>query len=183
MASLLSKGNFILSSILNRINYFPKNSRKLNPRRPKTSSLGQNSSVQTLYTICQKFSSEKFSLSVATVLNVKGFDKYLLSRVEAVVFAAAGFLFGREVNRARAEQAEERATTAQIQKSEAENQRTEAITKGKNLTAAINAKLHKAKTPSALSMGTLETTAAPAAPNVSQTDLEELQVLAQEMFP
>ncbi len=109
---------------------------------------------------------------------------YLLSGVEAIVFAAAGFLFGREVNRGRAEHAEERAATAEVQRSEAENQRTEAITKGKNLTAVINAKLHKAKGLSDLMMeGTLKTTGASAAPNVSQTDLEELQRLAQEMFP
>jgi len=32
---------------------------------------------------------------------------YLLTGFEAIVFAATGFLFGREVNRARAEKAEE----------------------------------------------------------------------------
>ena len=34
---------------------------------------------------------------------------YLLTAVEAIAFAAAGFIFGREVNRARAESAEMRA--------------------------------------------------------------------------
>lgn len=109
---------------------------------------------------------------------------YLLTGVEAIVFAAAGFLFGREVNRARAEQAEARAATAEVQKSEAENQRIEAVTKGRNLAAVINAKMDRAKRPADFSLrGTVEATGAPAGATVSQADLEELQRLAQEMFP
>lgn len=38
---------------------------------------------------------------------------YLLTGVEAIVFTAVGFIFGREVNRARAENAEKDKTTAQ----------------------------------------------------------------------
>jgi hypothetical protein len=37
----------------------------------------------------------------------------IFGSVEAIVFAAAGFLFGREVNRQRAENAEESAESAQ----------------------------------------------------------------------
>lgn len=44
---------------------------------------------------------------------------YLFSGVEALVFAAAGFLFGKEVNRRRAEQAE-------IEKKEVEKEKEEA---------------------------------------------------------
>ena len=40
---------------------------------------------------------------------------YLLSGVEAIAFAAAGFIFGREVNRQRAQKAEERAFEAEAQ--------------------------------------------------------------------
>ncbi|KKL57828.1 hypothetical protein LCGC14_2231500, partial [marine sediment metagenome] len=43
---------------------------------------------------------------------------YLFSGVEAIVFAAAGFLFGREVNRKRAENAEEEKKRAEIKKLE-----------------------------------------------------------------
>jgi len=40
---------------------------------------------------------------------------YLLSGVEAVAFAAAGFIFGREVNRQRAEKAEQRASKSELE--------------------------------------------------------------------
>ncbi len=50
---------------------------------------------------------------------------YLFSGVEAIVFAAAGFLFGREVNRKRAENAEEEKKWADKQKQEAEKQAVE----------------------------------------------------------
>jgi len=45
---------------------------------------------------------------------------YLFSGVEAIVFAAAGFLFGREVNRKRAENAEEEKKQVQKEKKEVE---------------------------------------------------------------
>lgn len=44
---------------------------------------------------------------------------FLFSGVEAIVFAAAGFLFGREVNRKRAQNAEEEKKVAEKQKEEA----------------------------------------------------------------
>lgn len=47
---------------------------------------------------------------------------YLFSGVEAIVFAAAGFLFGREVNRKRAETAEQEKKLAEIKKEEAKEQ-------------------------------------------------------------
>ncbi len=45
---------------------------------------------------------------------------YLFSGVEAIVFAAAGFLFGKEVNRKRAENAEEDKKQVQIEKKQVE---------------------------------------------------------------
>lgn len=51
---------------------------------------------------------------------------YLLSGVEAIAFAAAGYFFGREVNRARAEGAEKRADEAQTNASQAQAIATEA---------------------------------------------------------
>ncbi|WP_373516541.1 hypothetical protein [Pricia sp.] len=45
---------------------------------------------------------------------------YLFSGVEAIVFAAAGFLFGREVNRKRAENAEEEKKQVQKEKKQVE---------------------------------------------------------------
>ena len=55
---------------------------------------------------------------------------YLFSGVEAIVFAAAGFLFGREVNRKRAENAEEEKKHAESQKEVAEKQAVEERKKG-----------------------------------------------------
>ncbi len=47
---------------------------------------------------------------------------FLFSGVEAIVFAAAGFLFGREVNRKRAQNAEAEKKLAEKQKEEAKTQ-------------------------------------------------------------
>ncbi|HEX6904894.1 MAG TPA: hypothetical protein VF789_34620 [Thermoanaerobaculia bacterium] len=55
---------------------------------------------------------------------------YLLNGVEAVAFAAAGFLFGREVNRGRAENAERRAD-------QAENTAKDKEQEAKSLAAAV----------------------------------------------
>lgn len=49
----------------------------------------------------------------------------LFSGVEAIVFAAAGFLFGREVNRKRAQNAEEAKKLAEKQKEAAKKQEVE----------------------------------------------------------
>jgi len=50
---------------------------------------------------------------------------YLFSGAEAIVFAAAGFLFGREVNRKRAEQAEKEKRQADKQKEVAKKETVE----------------------------------------------------------
>ncbi len=55
---------------------------------------------------------------------------YLFSGVEAIVFAAAGFLFGKEVNRKRAENAEEEKKQAENQKEKAQKQTVEERKKG-----------------------------------------------------
>lgn len=55
---------------------------------------------------------------------------YLLNGVEAVAFAAAGYLFGREVNRGRAENAEKRADQAEDTAKEKEQD-------AKNLAVAV----------------------------------------------
>ncbi len=74
-------------------------------------------------------------------------DVYLLSGVEAVAFAATGFLFGKEVHRQQAEQATARADKAEAKAAEAQQNtqlanRTaiELRTRARALTAAINAK-------------------------------------------
>ncbi|SDE85000.1 hypothetical protein SAMN05421636_10840 [Pricia antarctica] len=55
---------------------------------------------------------------------------YLFSGVEAIVFAAAGFLFGREVNRKRAKNAEEEKKQADKEKEVAKKQMFDEKKKG-----------------------------------------------------
>jgi len=58
---------------------------------------------------------------------------YLLNGIEAVAFAAAGFLFGSKVNRERAEQAEKRAD--EVEKKNGELETT--ATRGRQLAAQV----------------------------------------------
>lgn len=106
---------------------------------------------------------------------------YLLNGVEAIAFAAAGYLFGREVNRRRAEQAEERAEQAEerveevgVEAVEARTRAVEAESKGKALAAAIRAK-------GEVQMQEGLEGFSPQPPG--QTDLGELDRLARELFP
>jgi hypothetical protein len=130
-------------------------------------------------------------------------DVYLLSGVEAVAFAAAGFLFGKEVHRqqaeqatARADKAEEKAAEAQQNAQVANRTAIEVRTRARALTAAINAKAEsyaqEATTRHVSPPAPIESMAPiseqvqqpPAAqPPLSQADLLELQRLAKELFP
>lgn len=62
---------------------------------------------------------------------------YLFSGIETIAFAAAGFLFGREVNRARAEGAEGRARAESQRATAAQREATEATVKGQVLTRRL----------------------------------------------
>src|ERR1051325_3701224 len=62
---------------------------------------------------------------------------YIYGGVEAIAFAAAGFLFGREVHRKRAEEAEKRADDNQQQADQAKTKATEAETKGRSLAQLV----------------------------------------------
>lgn len=61
---------------------------------------------------------------------------YLLNGIEAIVFAATGYLFGKEVHRGQAKAAEARANKAEAK---AEKETTDAV-KGRALASAILAK-------------------------------------------
>lgn len=63
---------------------------------------------------------------------------YLFSGIESIAFAAAGFLFGREVNRARAETAETLARTEQKRADKATTQRDQAQTQTRVLSERIS---------------------------------------------
>lgn len=60
---------------------------------------------------------------------------YLLNGVEAIAFAAAGFLFGREVQRGRAESAERRAENAET----VARQNQDEAAKGRSLATMVMA--------------------------------------------
>ncbi len=62
---------------------------------------------------------------------------YLFAGVEAIAFAAAGYVFGREVHRTRAEQAEARAHQAEQQWKQWSQRALEAEAKGQSLSVAV----------------------------------------------
>ncbi|HEX8320463.1 hypothetical protein [Longimicrobium sp.] len=78
---------------------------------------------------------------------------YLFAGVESIAFAAAGFFFGREVNRGRAEQAEKRAAS-ESRRAAAEEKRAEqaqdAARNGQELAASVRDAAAQADTPGAL---------------------------------
>jgi hypothetical protein len=117
---------------------------------------------------------------------------YLLNGVEAVAFAAAGFLLGREVHRQQAEKAEERATEANQQAdnaketaAQAETRAMEMKTKAESLKAAIEAKA--AAQPRQTQPPGVERFGPAGAPQqagaLSNADVLELQVMAEKLFP
>jgi hypothetical protein len=104
---------------------------------------------------------------------------YLLSGVEAVAFAAAGFLFGREVNRERAEKAEKRADVAADKAAAESKKASEAETKGNSLAALIRSKSDS------LARKTADLEELRGVPDRKATPagLEELVDMADRLFP
>jgi hypothetical protein len=107
---------------------------------------------------------------------------YLFAGVEAIAYAAAGFLFGREVHRQRAEQAEQRAGSEQQRAAEAEKAAVEESTKGKALRQAIEVK-KSSPHGRAADMEGLESFRGGAPSAAGQTDIDELSRLARQLFP
>jgi hypothetical protein len=68
---------------------------------------------------------------------------YLFSGVEAIVFSAVGFIFGREVNRGRAEKAEKEKKESKKEEQEARDKAKEEQMKGENLAKLILNKVEK----------------------------------------
>jgi hypothetical protein len=110
---------------------------------------------------------------------------FVWSGVEAVLFAAVGWFFGKEVNRERAEAAEREAAKAQAETSAA---RTDAATAkedaatarsfGESLTAAI-----LSKSGSSVELGMVAPASRPHAEAEAQRALGELGRLAISLFP
>jgi len=113
---------------------------------------------------------------------------YLFAGVEAVAYAAAGFLFGREVHRQRAEKAERRAESEQHRATEANKKATEQTVKGQALKKVINAK--RASRSVVVEMEGLQgrenfETTKGLHPSVASrsSELDELSKIADELFP
>ena len=87
---------------------------------------------------------------------------FLLKGVEAIAFTAAGYLFGKEVNRQRAEKAEERAEAAE-----------EDATNGQALATVVKTKAARVSR-----SGGLESSRSQGA-----ADIQELGAIAEELFP
>jgi hypothetical protein len=107
----------------------------------------------------------------------------LMQALGAVALTAAGFLFGREVNRKRAENAEERAESVHQLAIAAKEQAAQSTSNGKALAAAIQAKAKQLST-SQPSTGGLEAMG-PVEESQGQATghLDELADLASHLFP
>ncbi len=112
-----------------------------------------------------------------------GRSVYLFAGVEAIAFAAAGFLFGREVNRQRAEKAEARADKSQKDATDAKTTTADVLSKAKSLKELASLKAG-GQTQKAARYGPLGAEAATVATQTAtQADLEEVAELARRLFP
>ena len=117
-----------------------------------------------------------FDLAAPTINNetLWGRYVYLYSGLEALAYAAAGFIFGREVNRQRAEQAEKRANVAQDKADIAQVAAAKSVANGEALAEAVRG-LHD------------ESVEQPAAARVeaaaARTQIRTLRTLADKYFP
>lgn len=111
---------------------------------------------------------------------------YLLSGIEAVAFAGAGFLFGKEVNRARAENAEENAEEAKKREVESNEQKKAAenkLNQAKNNIDAFKTVINSKKNANAIRNGLEGVGGSKVSPEKLQSDLYELADLADKLFP
>jgi len=103
---------------------------------------------------------------------------YIFSGIEAVAFAAAGYLFGREVNRRRAETAEEKADEEGKIADQAIADATEAQSNGRSLVSMIELKKQKLQAVSQKSSKASAETF-----KSSDSDMDELLRMGEELFP
>jgi hypothetical protein len=97
---------------------------------------------------------------------------YLLGGVEAIAFAAAGYFFGKEVNRKRAENAEANAATQSDAAASKTSEAAVAEASARALKAVIQGKRDMLVAP-----------AAPPGRRAPEDDLRELAELAERLFP
>ncbi|PKA97242.1 hypothetical protein B0O79_0895 [Flavobacteriaceae bacterium MAR_2009_75] len=99
---------------------------------------------------------------------------YLFSGVEAIVFAAVGFLFGKEVNRRRAEKAETEKKEVEVQKEKIKEEKVEEHNKGLVLGAMIMQAENGQKKPTANRGLEME---------ISSSELHGLAEKAKQLYP
>lgn len=117
-----------------------------------------------------------FTLTTPNITEVEwGRNVYLYGALEALAFAAAGFLFGREVNRQRAEQAEKNADSAQRKANAANAAAATNAANGRALAEGVRA---FADTPAEEALGVQA-----ASPAMKPTGLRALRRMADSMFP
>lgn len=115
---------------------------------------------------------------------------YVFGGIEAIAFAAAGFLFGKEVHRVQAESAEKRADDAQKQAQAADGRAANAeslATNSRVFSDAIAAKekVNKARMVRAAGTGRAKMRAAQSpisGVDLAEEDLAELYLLAKKLF-
>jgi len=95
---------------------------------------------------------------------------YLFGGVEAIAFAATGFVFGKEVHREQVQHAEARAGNAETRASNSER-------RGQELAGAIRTLGNPEKA------AALEALGAGEAHQMTQTDLNQLVARANQLFP
>ena len=102
---------------------------------------------------------------------------YLLNGLEALAFAGAGFFFGREVNRQRAERAEDAKNAADARADQATDTAADAKAKGLALATTIRSQAQQAGQPGRTGIG------APGGTTATQSDIGNLKDLADTLFP
>jgi hypothetical protein len=148
---------------------------------------GQSSWVKRVPVIAAIVILVAFGLFIYVLLGRTGVDEaewgryvYLFGGVEAIAFAAAGVLLGREVHRAQAESAEKRATKAE---SEVKKFEPEAV-KGRALADFIEARAEarRAEAARAAEIGIRGTKPSAELGSV-QAELDEISSVAKKLFP
>ncbi len=104
-----------------------------------------------------------------------GRNAYLYAGVEALAYAAGGFLFGREVNRQRAEKAEETGDRARREAGAAQRVAAQSVAHGRALADGIR-ELE-------LAQSARRAAVKDAAPSAEQTEVRMLRGMADRFFP
>ncbi len=117
-----------------------------------------------------------FGLTGPNVTEIEwGRNVYLYGGLEALAFAAAGFLFGREVHRQRAERAERHADSAQRDANSARNAAATSAANGRALAEGVRAIAEApAEDPARLEV---------AVPALGPANLRALRRMADTLFP